>query len=184
MKKYKSIQIKAAILMIVFSMNTLVGFACSVGLDKVITTSHQKEKVIGAEVHVHPDGKKHIHQKEEASKANVHVHADGKKHLHQGKVDKNDEDSQSKSIANKETPSNDNEGNCCSGTVTKFEQLDKSITQSSKIFHPLFFLTHVSAFYNLYNLYTSYISTGIKYFVRSYHPPIPNIRVAIQSFQI
>ena len=184
MKKNKSIQIKAAILMIVFSLNTLIGFACSVGLDKVFTTNHQEEKVTNAEVHVHPDGKKHIHQKEEVSKTKVHVHADGKKHLHQEKVHKNDEDFQSKSIANSDTPPNENEGNCCSGTVTKFEQLDKSITPSSKIFHPIFFITHVSAFYNTYILYTSYINTGIKYFVRSYHPPIHNIRVAIQSFQI
>jgi hypothetical protein len=184
MKKNKSIQIKASILMIVFSLNTIVGFACSVGLDKVFVANHHKGKVIEGEVHVHPDGKKHIHQNEEAPKANVHVHADGKKHLHQEKVDKNDGDSQSKSVANKETPPNENEGNCCSGTVTKFEQLDKSITQSSKIFHPVFFIINASGFYNSFNFYSSFINTDSKYFVRSYHPPIPNIRVAIQSFQI
>ena len=99
-------------------------------------------------------------------------------------MDKEDKTLESNSEANIEKQSDENDGNCCSGPVTKFEQLDKSITPSTKIFHPLFFITHVSAFYNIDILYTSFVNTGIKYFVRSYHPPIPNIRVAIQSFQI
>jgi hypothetical protein len=186
MKQNNSIRFKAAILLVVFSLNTIIGFACSFSLDKIFSNNnHHEEKVSNPEVLVHPAGNNNnIHQKEEAPKTKVHVHADGKKHLHQEKVDKNNEAAQSRSAASSNKQTNETDGNCCSVPVTKFEQLDKSITQSYKGLHPKFLISHLSVLNSVYILYTSYINTGIKYFVRSYHPPIQNIRVAIQSFQI
>src|SRR6266542_6384535 len=70
MKNIKSIQIKAAFLLMVFSLNVIIGFACAMGLDMGFNATHHHE---------------------EATKISVHVHADGKKHIHHGKTD-NDHD--------------------------------------------------------------------------------------------
>ena len=40
MKKNSSIQLKAAFLLIVFALNTVLGFACSMGLDMGYNKSH------------------------------------------------------------------------------------------------------------------------------------------------
>ncbi|TAJ47387.1 MAG: hypothetical protein EPO58_15935 [Chitinophagaceae bacterium] len=61
MKGNRSIQIKAAFLLMVFSLNTLVGFACSVGLKMGFNTPHHGKEA-EAKVHIHKDGKKHVHK--------------------------------------------------------------------------------------------------------------------------
>lgn len=43
MKRNKSIKLKAAILLIVFVLNTILGFACSVGLDMGFNHHHHEE---------------------------------------------------------------------------------------------------------------------------------------------
>lgn len=185
MKRRKSIQIKATILLIVFSLNTILGFACSIGLNILLTASnYHQEEIAKPVIHVHADGMKHIHQPEHKAKAVVHVHADGKKHIHQEKVAKPKEN-KSNNLYDLATPntSQADKNKCCTTKVTQFEQLDKYVPQSVK-FNPVFFATTAADFYNIDSLYTSYINTDIKYFVRSYHPPIPNIRIAIQSFQV
>lgn len=58
MKIKLSIQLKAAFLIIVFGLNTAVGFACAMGID--FNAAHKNEAV---KVHVHADGKKHHHNK-------------------------------------------------------------------------------------------------------------------------
>lgn len=45
----------------VFSLNTLVGFACSVGLKMGYNTPHHGKEA-EAKVHIHKDGKKHVHK--------------------------------------------------------------------------------------------------------------------------
>ena len=81
MKRNRSIQLKAAFLLLVFGLNTVVGFACSLGLDMGFNIPHHKEEVSASPIHIHKAGK-HEHQKETA-KTSIHVHADGKKHVHQ-----------------------------------------------------------------------------------------------------
>ncbi len=61
MKNIKSIQIKAAFLLMVFSLNVIIGFACAMGLDMGFNATHHHEEAIKISVHVHADGKKHIH---------------------------------------------------------------------------------------------------------------------------
>lgn len=167
--------------MVVFSLNTLIGFACSIGLKNLQASDHHNTTEINAVVHVHADGKKHIHYKKEETKPVVHIHADGKKHVHHEKAAKQEEkrsedlDGQNKSQENK--------SKCCTTKAAEFEQLYKSVPQTIKL-NPVFFTTTLTDYFNISVLYTSYINTNIKYFVRSYHPPIPNIRIAIQSFQI
>ena len=159
MNRQKSIRFKAAFLMVVFSLNTIIGFACALGIDMKFNTSH--------------------HHEEEATKTSVHIHADGKKHIHQEKSKHHDE------TAKNHHNSKDKKDNCCNDEVMKFNEVDKSASHSlSQTISPIFFAIFVGSFYHINISYTSYIDTGIKYFVRSYHPPISDIRIAIRSFQI
>ncbi len=158
MNKNISIQLKAAFLIIVFSLNTIIGFACAIGIDMGFnTTHHHGNETTAATVHIHKDGKKHFHHKEAAK------HHDEVSNHHKAK---------------------DTKDNCCNDKVIKITQLDKSVPQYIGALNPVFFTTFVSSFYYFDILYTSQLSPSIKYFVRSHHPPIPDIRIAIQSFQI
>ncbi len=158
MKIRRSIQFKAAFLIIVFSLNTMIGFACAVGIDMGFNTSH--------------------HHDEEATEISVHVHSDGKKHIHHEAAKHYDE------------PDNDHhksngKDNCCNDKVIKFNEVDKSASHSLNTgISPVFFTTFLTSFYSANILYTSFINTAINYFVRSYHPPISDIRIKVQSFQI
>lgn len=198
MKKSKSIQLKAAFLLTVFALNTVVGFACSLGVDMGFNSGHHEEKPTKA-VHVHADGKKHIHQptphkrnhdntrshNEKDTEATVHLHASRKKHTHQEKLAKHShENASNKNEANNHSKADGEKDNCCNEKVMKFEQLDKSVAPTFAYISPVFFTAFLSTFYYKDVLYTFEGSSTIKYFVRSYHPPIPDIRIAIQSFQI
>ena len=158
MKKIKPIQIKAAVLVIVFSLNTIIGFACAVGLDMGFNSSHHEEDVADISIHIHADGKQHWHHNEVK---NHHEEAD--KHLHKTTKD---------------------EDNCCHDRATKIAQQDKEIAPSISITSPIFFTTLISSFYNIDILLSNGADSHIKYFIRSHHPPIPDVRIAIQSFQI
>jgi hypothetical protein len=65
-----------------------------------------------------------------------------------------------------------------------FQQIDKSIPNSVNIIHPVFFTAFVAAYYDITLLSHTNVVRDIKPFVRNHHPPIPDIRIAIQSFQI
>ena len=165
MKNSTSIKVKAAFLFTVFALNTIIGFACAVGLDMGFNAKHHEDKEgTVAVVHIHKDGKKHIHHEKKQSH-------------HQDKSHKHD---QSKTH---EKSGSDKEG-CCKDKVRNFEQLDKSVPGSLTIDHPVFFTAFVASYYHLKILPPSDVIRDIKPFVRSYHPPIPDIRIAIQSFQI
>lgn len=58
----RSIQLKAAFLLVVFSLNTLVGFACTMGLNMGFNSNHHKEEAVKVQIHTHKDGKKHEHK--------------------------------------------------------------------------------------------------------------------------
>ena len=150
MNRKNSIQLKAAFLIIVFSLNTVIGFACAVGLDMGFNTHHHNchEIVILTTSH-HQDTSHHN------SEANNDHHK-----------------------------SKDGKDNCCNDQVMKFSQLDKSVPQSLNVINPIFLTAFVSTWYGIDVLNISNVHTSIKYFVRSYHPPIPDIRIVIQSFQI
>ena len=159
--KSASIQLKALFLLLVFSVNTVIGLACSMNLNMGIN-AHHPERATTAKVHVHADGKKHIHQPSSGK------HNYNKSH-HTDKADHHKTDS---------------DANCCNEKVTKFEQLDKSVTPKISLASPVFFTAFVSTYYSPNLSYTLKVSRGTKYFVRSHHPPIPDIRIAIHSFQI
>ncbi|HKC34637.1 MAG TPA: hypothetical protein VKB95_01200 [Chitinophagaceae bacterium] len=144
-----SIKLKAAFLLTAFALNTVVGFACSVGLGMGFN-SHQHE--------------------EEATEAQGSDTHHDKSHHH-------DESDHHKS--------KDDKGNCCNDKVIKFEQVDKAVPPSSNtVINPEFVTSFFFSLCNSDGLYTSQYIPDIKYFVRNYHPPIPDIRIAIRSFQI
>ncbi len=157
MKSILTIQLKAALLLIVFSLNTLIGFACTVGIDMGYNS-------------------KHHYDDDEATETANHVHADGKKHNHHNEASNHHH----KADAHK---SSDGKDNCCHDKVTKFSQLNKAILQSSA-YNPIFIDAFISSFYNIDILVASQITKNTKYFVRGHHPPIPDILIAIQRFQI
>ncbi len=148
-----------------FALNTVVGFACSVGVNMGFNTKHHDgEKATEAVVHVHKDGKKHVHQEKNEKQSHDKSHSHDQAHNHHEK--------------------SDNKGNCCNDKVNSFQQLDKSVPQTVNVVHPFFFTAFVSIYYNIDILPHADIIKDIKPFVRSNHPPIADIRIAIQSFQI
>ena len=80
--------------------------------------------------------------------------------------------------------SKDSKDNCCKDKVIKIAQTDKVLPQSVASANAVFFTVFLSSFYNIDILTTSQTKPDTTYFVRSHHPPIPDIRIAIQSFQI
>ena len=67
MIKFLSIKIKAAILFVVFGLNSFIGFACAVGIDDCFTMHHHNEEsgeTTQFSMNTHADGKKHHHHDE------------------------------------------------------------------------------------------------------------------------
>jgi len=160
-RKYKII---AGFLTTVFSLNTIVGFACSVGLDMGFNSKHHHDEETNQPVvHIHNDGKKHIHYE----KKNTHNRSNSHKHEQ----------------ANNQQKPEKKKDNCCNDEVTQFVQIDKSVPQHLNIIHPNFVIAFFDVFYDV-AVPSSDIVKDIKQFVRSYHPPIPDICIAIQSFRI
>lgn len=151
MNRNSGISRKAVFLLIVFLLNTVVGFACSVGLG------------MGAV-------KAHHHEAKELKAAHHH---------HQGEHDhhavKEDQDHSSKKTTE----------DCCTDQVQKIEKTDKlspPVLEFSTYqpFYTLIYPNYVLLEASVSSLYT----LRPKYFVRDDHPPIPDIRIALQSFQI
>lgn len=157
MKRSPSIQLKATFLLIVFSLNTVVGCVCTVGLDMGFNSSHhQKEKTVLAhrDVPAHQHAKAHLHDKQN-------------------------------NLAKDHHSSKETKDNCCTDEAAKFAKVDKLTPQSIDFsINPIFCTAFLSIFYDFDFFPLNSHTPDNKFFVRSHHPPIPDIRVAIQSFQI
>ena len=158
MKTTISIRLKAASLLILFSLNMVIGGACAIGIDMWFNISHHEEK----EMVAHGSPSHHHNRTEIADHENASHHHDEADEHHKSK---------------------DNKDNCCNDQVIKFAQVDKFVPHFAGL-NAIFFTTLISSFYNIDVLHTSKSSANIKYFVWDHHPPIPDIRIAIQSFQI
>ena len=124
----------------VFTLNTVIGFACALGVDMGFNYKHHHDEI-----------------------------AD---HHHEGIADHHDEKNDS-----------DKDG-CCNDAVIKFQQVEKSLTQNAKVNVdvPIILLAfHSLLGIDLFNISTSPVN---KYAAPLYYSPPPDIRIAIQSFQI
>lgn len=149
----------------VFSVNTVIGFACAVGIDMGFNSKH--------------------HDEDEATEAVVHIHKDGKQHVHQELKKKHDHTKpRSREEAKNHRENGKGKDDCCNDKVKEFQELDKSVPCVWSLVHPIFFTAYIAIYYNGSPLPYTDVVKAVKPFVRSHHPPIPDIRTAIQSFQI
>ena len=136
-------------------MNTIIGFACAMGVDMGFNSKHHNEddEVTEAMVHVHANTEIHEHEQEE-SKEHHHSHEGSEK------------------------------GGCCNDSVIKFQSLDKSLgsNANASINHPVF-VTIITNFYST-DIFNSTKVPAQKHLRPFFHPPPPDIRILIQSFQI
>lgn len=166
MKSNRTIKIKALFLLATFSLNTVVGFACSLGMDMGFNSRH----------HSHEEGEKHEH-------GNGHHHDDKKGHNHQHSQASHHHSDTDNTTASFSSP---NEENCCSDFVVGFQNTDKQIAEKSSIpqksTNTLLYLVFAPTSAELFN------SKGFAEHFRippreiDYSPP--DIRVFIQSFLI
>jgi hypothetical protein len=166
MSKALSIQLKAGFLLLIFGLNIIVGFACAVDVDMGFNSRHHH---VEEEETTMQAGEKHHHE-EESEENEIHEHANGEKHHHEK--------------AAHQKSDNEERDDCCKDKVIKISQTDKAVAQTLKLLAPVFFTAFTATFYNIDFTCTSQVTPSNKYFVRGHHPPIHDIRIAIQSFQI
>ena len=118
----------------VFSLNTFVGFACSIGVDMGFNTSHHKGDAAKPTVHVHKDGKKHVHKPET-----------GKKHSHK----------------HKETASKKDD--CCKEKVVKLQISDKALTHAQATIHIPVYIINSSFQFSAFNTVKGFPQKYIAY---------------------
>lgn len=145
-------------LMMIFSMNSIMGFACSTGLNLGYNSHH----------HAKTQEPSHTTVSEE-------LYASGNTD-HCGSAEP--------AIVPGDDASSNNSNDCCRDGVLKFTLLDKNVSSSIKIDAPAQFAIDIAAMYFLAAWNAQHVSTA-HYYVQSDHPPIStDIRIAIQSFQI
>lgn len=166
MKSNRTIKIKALILLATFSLNTVVGFACSLGVDMGFNSRH----------HSHEEGEKHEH-------GNGHQHDEHKGHNHQHSQASHHH---SDTVNNTASFSSPNEENCCSDFVVGFQNTDKQIAEKSSIpqksTNTLLYLVFAPPSAELLNAKDFANHLRIPPREIDYSPP--DIRVFIQSFLI
>ena len=109
------------------------------------------------------------HHDEEITVTMVHVHADVTKHQHH-------------EVAKKRH--HDNKDDCCNDKVISFQHLDKCLKQNAKTGAAVpVFAAILSSYYGP-DICKPVQIPSPKYIVRFFHPPPPDIRILIRSFQI
>lgn len=176
MTKNYTIKLNAFFLLIVFVMNTIVGFACALGVDMGFnSSSHHNQTEASTKVHIHDDGKKHVHEKETAVVTN-HVHENGSSHQHDSETTKPIPVDGSNLLTKEDA-------GCCTNEVKEFQDLDKNISVNAGINISPVFMVILSTYFNL-NFSATVKNFPIHHRVCFYYPPPTDIRIAIQSFQI
>ena len=163
LKKVTSIQVKAGILLFVFSLNMMKGLACSL------------ESVIGLSDHAHCT---------EATESGSRLANDGKITFHRNN---NSHKQQSHSGLDKRSLQLKSEGSdddCCTDSVVKFNCLDKSVTQNINASFGGLFLVAVISNFLFIDIFKGPAIAAYIYISPHFHPPAPDIRVFIRSFQI
>jgi hypothetical protein len=135
-------------------MNTIIGFACTLGVDMGFNSKH------------------HHDDDEEATEASVHI--DGKEHQHHEEETKHHHDSKEDS----------EKGGCCNHGVIKFQNLEKNLSQNNtRAIYTHVFVTILSNFFKI-NIFNCGKALPQQYKASVFHPPPPYILIVIQRFQI
>ena len=158
MKSRTAIKIKALSLLIVFSLNMIMGFACSLGIDMGYNSKHHHKTASTIE--------------QNAGKTEGACHTGGNDERTSKQHDKRSNSS--------------NEQDCCSHGVLKFLKLDKNVSPgtTSDIIAPVILVAIHFAYQIDLSEYLKNNANNTYYFTRTHHPPIPDIRIAIHSFLI
>ena len=157
MKQSYVIQIKATFLLFIFSLNMVVGFACSIGIDTDVKAPHHKElenKISHSHVHQHK------------SNSGTDHHGTHKSHEHKTSHKEKEE-----------------KKGCCNDEVQKVQQLDKNINSTAKNTNVVMAAVLASALFQIYSVKIQK-ANPTKFRERFFYPPPPNILVEIQRFQI
>jgi hypothetical protein len=163
MKEQRKNIIRALFLLVVFSINTIVGFACSIGIDMGYNAKHHQHGSSNSpsKTHSHKSGHKHSH-------GAAHNHSDQHNH----------------SDANATT--NNTKDDCCANDVTKFIQLDKSVVKTNLNLQVPTFLVALTSLFIQPSLNEDNFANSSRLLPvrRSCSIYDTDIRIAIQSFQI
>ena len=136
-------------------MNTVVGFACSLGLDLGFNKpGHGKD-----------------------AKGSVHIHKDGKKHIHKPVAAKQNHPNQT------EKSTNSKKDDCCKDKVVKLQNADKRLNDTQLAMNPPGYTAVASNFYHQH-LFIASKGYAQKYTPCQFHPPPGDIRIAMRRFQI
>lgn len=120
MKPSKTIKYKALFLLVTFSLNSVVGFACSLGVDMGFNSGHHSHDE--GKHHEQDSGKHHEHagvgrhEKHDGHRSHSHNHGT-KSHHHSDIADK---------TVSFTSPG---EENCCNDLVVDFQNLDKVVVK-------------------------------------------------------
>lgn len=168
MKPPRAIQYKALFLLATFSMNTVVGFACSLGVDMGFNSKHHSHN--SDNKHSHSDADHH----DEHDGNNSHSHHHGTASHHHSDNDNNTVFLTSQS-----------EENCCKDFVAGFNSLDKQLAKQNNNQPKITYLSPfiISAFILDANNAKGYVQ-HLRIPPREIDFSPPDIRVFIQSFLI
>jgi len=117
MKPSRTIKYKALFLLVSFSLNSVIGFACSLGVDMGFNKGHHEHN--GKEQH------KHSHNKHSDTHGNDHPGKHAHKHNH------NHTEGHKQSTGNTVSFHAPEDENCCNGLVVDFQNLDKALAKSN-----------------------------------------------------
>lgn len=169
MKPQRAIQYKALFLLATFSLNTVVGFACSMGVDMGFNSKHHSHN--SSKEHDHADADNH--HEHDGNNSHSHHHGGVASHHH------SDNDTNTASFTSQ------NEENCCKDYVVGFNSLDKQIAKQSSTQLKITYLSPfiLSAFITEANNVKGYVQ-HLKIPPREIDYSPPDIRVFIKSFLI
>ena len=168
MKPSKTIRYKALFLLVSFSLNSVVGFACSLGVDMGFNSDHHSHD--SGEQHEHSDADHH--QEHDGNNSHSHNH-ETKSHHH------SDTDNNTVSFTSQ------SEDNCCNDLVADFQKLDKAIVKgNSNVQQPHILLSPfiIPVVLGLNN--TKGFAKHFRIPPKEIDLPPPDIIVFIQSFLI
>lgn len=127
MKQTWKIRLSAVFLLVTFSLNPIIGFACSMGLDLGYNSRH----------HAHNNGEEHQHNGVDHPPSILdhhHDHEGNNSHSHQKQINSHQHSDGNISCS---TFTSSGDGNCCNDLVVDFQTFDKAISKSKNEIRPL-----------------------------------------------